>query len=615
MRDGGGDVNVDLGGGALLYPDGARAAIGRQVDHYLTEPHRFMIAPRRVLEDCIEVNRLYEDMAQGQAGLARSSHFAPFGGFLIVFGLGLGYHLERLAERLRFKTMIVVEPHDDFLVHSAHAIDWAGLIARLAQDGRDIKIVSAADSFQSIVKIIRGPNFPLINGSYIFTHYQAPEFSDFGRQLVSKQQDFAMVSGWVEDQLTMLRNNRGNFARPGFHLQRARVASRRVWPAIVVGAGPSLDGDIERIRALRDRAVIISASSALKVLLEHGIRPDIHCELENGAGLAQVAESLAARHGGLADIVLYASATVDPGIAPHFKQAVYFFRSFLSSTLFYAAGAQTTALAEPTSGNTALHCALSLGFRDIYLFGLDFGARDPEIHHSRHSVYFQYESEDELATYTPYEFNTAVAANFGGEVRSGWLLNWGREAIAKSIREMPGVQVANCSDGAMISGARPLPAAAIVLPPVAMERDRDLAGALSELTFQVEPVPRREDLARLYRTHRDLLESFVRHAAAIDLRSESPQMEIVALWDKIQGELDAVRTTAAFRDVNGHMEAATAGAYYHASCLAPADAAAGLAAIGQSLAASFGRLQLLIDASFSEAAASRPDRPATASRI
>ena len=92
-------------------------------------------------------------------------------------------------------------------------------------------------------------------------------------------------------------------------------------------------------------------------------------------------------------------------------------------------------------------------------------------------------------------------------------------------------------------------------------------------------------------------------------------MEIVALWDKIQGELDAVRTTAAFRDVNGHMEAATAGAYYHASCLAPADAAAGLAAIGQSLAASFGRLQLLIDASFSEAAASRPDRPATASRI
>lgn len=45
-------------------------------------------------------------------------------------------------------------------------------------------------------------------------------------------------------------------------------------PVCIVGAGPSLLSDIEKLRALKERAWIISGGSAVPTLLEHGIEPD-----------------------------------------------------------------------------------------------------------------------------------------------------------------------------------------------------------------------------------------------------------------------------------------------------------------------------------------------------
>ncbi|MGM0409205.1 MAG: motility associated factor glycosyltransferase family protein [Bacillota bacterium] len=46
-------------------------------------------------------------------------------------------------------------------------------------------------------------------------------------------------------------------------------------PAIVVSNGPSLDKNIEDLKQAKDKAIIISAGSSTKALLNHGIEPDI----------------------------------------------------------------------------------------------------------------------------------------------------------------------------------------------------------------------------------------------------------------------------------------------------------------------------------------------------
>jgi hypothetical protein len=600
LRDASGQPNVDLGDGSLMYPDGAEPSALRQVEHYLTAPNRLIVPPpQSVYGDLVAMNHLFDDMKQHQEPFARLDKFGPFGGFLVVFGLGLGYHLDILSKRLQFKTLIVVEPHDDFWLHSCHVFDWTALVDRLGREGRQIQLIRTTAVFQMVVKAIRDESTALLGGSYLFFHYQAQEFANFGARLLTKWQDLSMIGGWIEDQLTMLRNNWGNFSRPDFYLQHKRVSSRRTLPAIVVGAGPSLDNNIEDIRALKGKVVIISASSALRVLLENGIRPDIHCELENGAGLAQVAEGLAAKHGGLSDIILYAAAGIDPRIAPHFKKTAYFFRDKLSSTLLYGEGAEATNLAEPTSGNTAVHCALSLGFHDIYLFGLDFGARDPKAHHSQHSVYFNYEAEDELATYTPYEFDMSVPGNFGGEIMSGWLLNWGRDAVTVAIRSTPGIRAWNCSDGVRIEGTTALAAEAINFKPSASTPSEDVEAAIASFVYYPDGFPQAtEKLAELQKDFHKFLDVVRGHLGRINPDAAEPQMEIVMAVEAIMRDLKAVRTSPIFPSFVGHFEGGLSVAHFHASTLHPSQAALGIAALVKDLESSLHMLSILIDESY-----------------
>ncbi|OAN49306.1 hypothetical protein A6A04_04110 [Paramagnetospirillum marisnigri] len=603
IGDGGG-LNVDLGGGQTLYPDSAEAAAMRQVEDYVAAPFRIFLPPGDVLEDCIALNALTRSLRAGMAEFPRAPAQAPFGGFLVVFGVGLGYHIKALVERLPFKTLIVVEPHDELIAHSFHAMDWQGLFRTLARTGRQIHFVRGAGLYEQVIRIMRGADYPLVDGSYSYFHYATPELTAVGQRLLApgaageSSLGLGMAAGWVEDQLLMLRNNAANFARPGFHLQTARLRSARSIPAIVVGAGPSLDAAIEAIRAVQDRAVIITSSSALKVLLSNGIRPHIHCELENGAGLGVVAEELDARFG-LSDMVLYASPTVDPRISPRFRQTVYFHRSDLSSTHFYANGAEITGLAEPTSGNTAVYCALSLGFREVYLFGLDFGARDPDYHHSRHSVYFTYQDESELATYTPYDFDKILPGNFGGQVRSGWVLDWGRESVVNAIRAVGQARVWNCSDGVLIAGAAPLDPDSVEIAAAAEPPHVVVDQALSELTLCRDDMSEPERFAAMVAELHGFLDGVVAEIEGLRLEGNSPQAAMVGLCERIMGRLQSLESgqRAIHATVLGHLEKALAAAYHYASTVEPSHADEAFAVLRRVLGDGVQALHPMIQAS------------------
>ena len=603
VEDGQGNLNVDLGDGALLYPDGAKAAATRQVDAFLKAPLRYIINISSVLADCIEINKTYAGMRDSISALPKAAEFGPFGGFLIVFGLGLGLHIERLAEAMRFKTLIVIEPHDEMIAHSCHASDWAGLLERLEQNGQHIEFIRGDHIFEKLTTLVRGNDYPLISGSTLFFHVETPEFAAIrSRVLSSASTDWTMVTGWVEDQLLLLRNNAANFARPGFYLLKSRASSPRSLPAFVVGAGPSLDFDIEEIRARRDQVVLISASSSLKVLLEHGLTPDIHCELENSEALGDVAQGLAAKYD-LSQITLFASPTVSPRIAPCFKRAIYFFRSQLGSTGLYGHDAVSSRNGDPTSGNAAIYCALSLGFRQIYLFGLDFGARDPEQHHSSHSVYYTYEDEAELATYTPYDFNVMVPANFGGQVSTGWVLDWARTEAANAIRSGGNARVLNCSDGALIPGTVPMVSEAIDLSPATKDGAQDLGRALADLPLCSNDLSEPEEFARLGSVLRSFLDGCLAHIAQMDRTQPDMQMAIAVLCERIGHDLEGLEQgdevfQAARFTLLGNTHEALAAAFHAASTLDPAVGEAGLTAILQSLTESFQRLYPLVDAVF-----------------
>lgn len=118
--------------------------------------------------------------------------------------------------------------------------------------------------------------------------------------------------------LNTLRNAR-TIAAEGDAAALAGVGAHA--PAIVVGAGPSLDRNLPDIAAYRDRALIIAADTSLRPLLAAGIHPDLVVALDPTETNARHLTDLPPCPG----TFLVAEGSLDPEALPHFAGRTFFF--------------------------------------------------------------------------------------------------------------------------------------------------------------------------------------------------------------------------------------------------------------------------------------------------
>ncbi len=146
-------------------------------------------------------------------------------------------------------------------------------------------------------------------------------------------------------------------------------------PIVVAGAGESLEHGIRRFRDVRDRICLVAADTALPVLLEAGIEPDLIVMLEaQAANLQDFIGSEGIRSALVCDIASY------PGIVRRFPGRRYFFSSRFGSIRLLDRLADAALLPDPipplgSVGVAALQIALSAGDASglpIFLTGLDF---------------------------------------------------------------------------------------------------------------------------------------------------------------------------------------------------------------------------------------------------
>jgi hypothetical protein len=143
-----------------------------------------------------------------------------------------------------------------------------------------------------------------------------------------------------------------------------------------------------------------------------------------------------------------------------FENAVFYFRAGLASHPMFNLGSDTSIpWGMPTVANLGVSFAQQIGFRTIYLFGVDLGSRDPRKHHAKDAPYNAGEIEFTTTIDRP------VAGNFGGIVYSEYIYLWSRDIIQALIRDhVPRFVHYNCSDGVRIEGATPKLSRTITLP-------------------------------------------------------------------------------------------------------------------------------------------------------
>ena len=462
------DLAVD---GKEVYGRDARVCAAEQIDEFMKKPLRFYMERLELSGVVTPVGkRLMEKLEKTflrDATLEVSTHPTDSPTFLIVFGLGLGYHLHELTHRTKARWLILVEPMLPFFEPSFGIVDWADLLEQYKARGGDVAVIAEADPQQIVAAIathMARLGIPYADGSWVFTHYSFWSFAE-ARNRLHEAVEFSFINrGFFEDELVMMRNAIENFAAQDFRLLDGRPRLQRRETAAIVGAGPSLDNCIDAIKRNRDRLVLFAGGTALRALLRNGIVPDFQCELENVPGVYDVLTETQ-KVGDLSRITLISSATVDPRVPALFSDTIFYFRDSISSTQVLGGKHRIINGTSPTCVNLALNAAVVMGFTDFVFFGTDCGTRPGSLRHASGTVY------SEIGVFEAGNVVQGpvmpVEGNFGGIVNTESTYDWCRRMLSAAIKHYR-LNVQNCSDGALIQGARPrVPASlAIATPPV-----------------------------------------------------------------------------------------------------------------------------------------------------
>ncbi len=201
---------------------------------------------------------------------------------VIIFGAGLGYHIEVLLKKYPKLSISLYEPNLELFKIIAsqenfQETPWNRLknlyVECNAQD-RALHIQQFVESIFDKVQLIVWPGY-----EKLFTDELRTFTQEFQASIINRRQglvtNFAFEKRWT---INSMMNLAKTSKSPNI-LQDFPQGVFNNKPALLVAAGPSLNEEIEHIRKIKDDglAYIFSVGSAINTLIKNGIIPDATC--------------------------------------------------------------------------------------------------------------------------------------------------------------------------------------------------------------------------------------------------------------------------------------------------------------------------------------------------
>lgn len=200
----------------------------------------------------------------------------------VVSGMGLGYHVAALLERLRGDVLvIVVEPRVETLAAALCCVD----VSEAIEAGRLEFLID--DDKARLHERLSPHNALIMLGAQFLRHPPSVRLAEEMHARVTRAVgEFVSytrmtLTTLVSNSKVTCRNIAMNLvtyaSTPPIDALRGRFAGV---PGVVVSAGPSLSKNIDGLKELQGKAVLIAVQTALKPLLSRGIRPDFATSLD-----------------------------------------------------------------------------------------------------------------------------------------------------------------------------------------------------------------------------------------------------------------------------------------------------------------------------------------------
>ncbi|MFH1148444.1 MAG: 6-hydroxymethylpterin diphosphokinase MptE-like protein [Pseudomonadota bacterium] len=378
---------------------------------------------------------------------------------IVVFlGFGLGFHLYLFmrfyADKWGTKKIIVIEEDPDLFRLALQTVDLREILTHPHID------LFVGESLESVlIRIQKAVIWKWESFGYMRTTKVIPLPShivlnpDYYMRAVSTirtafREAMFLFGNDPTDSFVGLDNLLGNLsqvvANPGINLLFEKFRNR---PAVIVASGPSLSKNMDQLREIGDRALILSCDASLVPLVQRNMRPHIVVTLERTEGTFHFFEHA----GDCSDMYLALLPLVRANVFESFNgKKLIVHRAFSHfNWLHYDKG---TLNFGPSVANMGFRIADALGCSPIILVGQDLAMAEDGNTHVKELIFGE---RDEIY----YESVFEVEGNDGRPVKTCKEWNTFRLCFEEDLETYEGVCINATEGGARIRGAKVMPLA------------------------------------------------------------------------------------------------------------------------------------------------------------
>jgi hypothetical protein len=321
---------------------------------------------------------------------------------LFFTGCMTGLHIEKVLEEYSVINAVICEPDPERFYISLYIIDWQSLFALAKSKNNNIKLIIgnshltedtivSASVWNQLITLC--PSFPL--ATMFYNHQGGHRFTHLFERVKKDMHFFLNQWGYYDDEINQMNNAFHNIAAGiapiGINKQCNSDTS-----IILIGGGPSLDQRIEDLIKYKDSSVVVSCGTSIHSLIKHGIIPDYHIEIESHMLTYESLAKVDCKEF-YDNTILIGAIQIPPNVFELFKQKQYFIKDSSGLAELFAAPKDVVSGATPTCTNTGIALFTHFKFKNLFLFGMDFGFKSVDEHHAKGSIYYDNDNSKSLS--------------------------------------------------------------------------------------------------------------------------------------------------------------------------------------------------------------------------
>lgn len=353
---------------------------------------------------------------------------------VIIYGLGLGYHIAELLKVIDRNTIVYVfDFHDEIIKYC----DKYGVLKQLKKDER-IKLCLGYTKhnmlhFSETLKLVEDILIYKPSVKVLSTEYEDIKDS-LNRLIISKKAYEKFHDIMIENESyneKILCDDIKDFVNDGRYFNH---------PIILAAAGPSLDENVEVIKSINKNVSIFAVGSAVRTLVENNIIPDMICIIDS----QEIVYNQLRGYENL-NVPLCFLSTASRWAVKNYKGPKFKFYNYNKENNIIINTGKSVATA-------ILDIAIKIGANPIIFIGQDLAFLNNKTHTNSYDIIY---GEEDLINSDL--ICKEVLGVDGKKLKTSSGLLYFKYWIENRIKEETDVTFINCSKGAKIEGTIELP--------------------------------------------------------------------------------------------------------------------------------------------------------------